>query len=379
MTIKKHCEQIFFEGEKFFSSLIKDISKATKFIEMETYIYMDDKIGQRVAVSLAAAAKRGVKVRLLVDGCGTSNWGGRITRKLEKSGAETRIYHPFPWRFWHWGRSVIKAPFLLKILYLILRVNRRNHRKVCLIDNQIAYVSSFNVTSCHLRVDKGGKGWRDTGVRVENSDMTELQNAFEGAWDHLTFRERFQRLFQQINTKSPIRLNNSRHRRRVLYKNLLRRIARCKERIWITNAYFVPDNFLLKKLKDAAEKGVDVRIMLPHKSDVLFLPWTSTTFYEQLLKAGVKIFEYLPSMLHAKTIILDDWMMVGSSNLNHRSLLHDLEVDVTLTQDESKWMLEKEFLLDLTQSKEINLENWHTRPFYQRFFGRLMLYVKYMC
>jgi cardiolipin synthase len=107
------------------------------------------------------------------------------------------------------------------------------------------------------------------------------------------------------------------------------------------------------------------------------MPWTSATFYHSLLQSGVRIFEYLPSMLHAKALILDDWVTIGSSNLNHRSLLHDLEIDVNIRLSESKKIIINQFMADLQNSKEVFLDYWQDRPYYQRIFGRLLLYVKY--
>ena len=107
------------------------------------------------------------------------------------------------------------------------------------------------------------------------------------------------------------------------------------------------------------------------------MPWASATFYEQLLPANVRIFEYNNTVLHAKTLIIDDWMLVGSSNLNHRSLLHDLEADVNIQSKESKLSLEKQFLIDIKNSKEINLENWSRRSWYKRLMGQIMLTLKY--
>ena len=195
---------------------------------------------------------------------------------------------------------------------------------------------------------------------------------------HRTIRERVRESFRQLRKNPIIRLNYTRHRRRILHKNLLRKITQAQLRIWITNAYFVPDNFLLRRLRDAAKSGVDVRILLPKNSDIMIMPWTSSTFYYNLLKSGVRIFEYLPSNLHAKTLIIDDWSSVGSSNLNHRSLLHDLEADINVRQASSKKILEDQFLTDLTQSKEITFNTWKQhRPWRQRIIGQLALYLKY--
>lgn len=357
--------------------MLSDISQAKKSIDLETYIFNGDSLGDTVAEALIQAAKRNVSVRVHVDGAGTPVWGGNMTKRLERAGVETRIFHPFPWRMWHWSRSFVKLPKLLKAIYLLLKINSRNHRKVVIIDDNICYVGSFNISKCHLSKEQGGDYWRDTGVRITNAELTNLKQSFDAAWDHLPIQERLRSIFLYINKNPTFRLNNTRHRRRILHKNLLRRVGNAHKRIWITNAYFVPDNFLLKKLREAAELGIDVRILLPHKSDIFVMPWASTAFYFKLLKAGVRIFEYTNTILHAKTLIIDDWMTVGSSNLNQRSLLHDLEVDVNITSIESKKIIEQQFLIDLKTANEISLDNWQQRPWYQRFIGWLALYMKY--
>jgi cardiolipin synthase A/B len=371
-------EEIFFDGSSYFDALIKDLEKAQTSIDIETYIFKFDELGKKILSALEQCAKRNVKTRILVDGAGTPKWGGNLINRLEKAGGETRIFHPFPWRLWQWSHSVVRVPVILKAIYLFLKINSRNHRKTCVIDTNIIYVGSFNIDKCHLTKDKLGDGWRDAGIRLANVDINPLKQAFDAAWNHAPIQERIRQIFKHVQTNPIIRLNNTRHRRRILYKNLLRRIKSCKNRIWITNAYFVPDKFLLKALKDAARSGIDVRILLPRKSDVLFMPWASATFYESLLKSGVRIFEYLPSMLHAKTLILDDWISVGSSNLNHRSLLHDLEIDINTRRLESKQLIEKQFLQDLENAKEINSASLEKRRFYQRIIGNLSLYAKYL-
>lgn len=371
-------EQLFFSGAAHFRALLHDIEHAQHSIALETYLFKKDHLGIRITQALCTAAKRGVSVRVMVDGAGSPYWTTHTARTLERAGAHTKVFHPFPWQLWNWSRAVVKVPFLLQWIYFLLKANSRNHRKVCIIDQRIAYVGSFNIAKCHLEREAGGDDWRDTSVRIEHTSINDLINAFEAAWDHRTIKERVRDAFHQVRSEPRIRLNFTRHRRRILYKQLLRRMEQCRKRIWITNAYFVPDNFLLKRLRDAARRGIDVRILLPKKSDVLMMPWASSTFYYNLLAAGVRIFEYLPSMLHAKTLILDDWASVGSSNLNHRSLLHDLEADITLHHTENTQQLIQRFSIDLQQAREISLNSWHIqRPLRQRLMGKLVLYMKY--
>ena len=371
-------EKIYANGSAYFNALVNDIHHAKNSIDLETFIFDKDHLGDRIIEALEQAAQRGVHVRILVDGAGSPLWGTHYAKRLEHSGAKTRVFHPFPWQMWNWSRSVVKLPWMLKMIYLFLKSNSRNHRKVCIIDESIAYIGSVNISKCHLGKAEGGDNWRDTSIRITGANLSGLIDAFNCAWSHRSIKERLREIFQHMRQDPIIRLNHTRHRRRILHKNLLRRIANCKHRVWITNAYFVPDNFLLRKLKEAAHKGVDVRILLPKKSDVIMMPWATSTFYYSLLKTGIRIFEYLPSMLHAKSIIIDDWASVGSTNLNHRSLLHDLEADVKITLRESKQFLEKLFLEDINQSREVGLDTWYRiRPFRQRFLGRIVLYLKY--
>jgi len=370
-------EKIYTDGGNYFRAMISDIGNAQSSINLETYIFKHDELGSRVAKALHAAATRGVKIRIVVDGAGSPSWGGSFARKLEKTGIESKVFHPFPWRFWQWSRSIARLPLLVRIIYLFLNANRRNHRKICMIDNSIVYVGSFNIDKCHLSHSDGGDNWRDMGIRLINTKVDILKHSFDALWHQHDIQERIREIFKQVNKNPTFRLNNSWYRRRILYKNLLKRISRCRGRIWITNSYFVPDSRLLRKLRDAAECGVDVRILLPRKSDVFIMPLAASAFYRSLLSAGVKIYEYLPNILHAKCLLIDDWVILGSSNLNHRSLLHDLEVDVNVKSEQSKQLLEQEFLSDLEQSQQITLENWTPKPIFQRVIGRLSLYCKY--
>lgn len=371
-------EKIFSNGSTYFDALIDDIANAKQTIELETYIFNRDTIGKRIATALMDAAKRGVMVRVLVDGAGSPFWSATYAKHLEKAGVKTKVFHPLPWQLWNWSRAARKLPILLQLIYSFFKANSRNHRKTCLIDTKIAYISSVNIIEWHLTTEEGGKNWRDTSVRLTGVDLSELNKAFEIAWTSRTIKERLRDAFQHIRKEPRMRLNYTRHRRRILYKNLLRRMRLAQRRIWITNAYFVPDNFLLKRLKEAALNGVDVRIVLPQKSNIQLVQWASSTFYYSLLKAGIKIYEYSPGMLHAKSLILDDWMLIGSSNLNHRSLLHDLEADITIFTDSAKKTLEQLFLKDLTHSKQLHLGNWKAiQPLHQRILGRLALYLKY--
>jgi len=367
-------ERLYVRGDEFFIDLLRDINSATRQVELETYIFELDTVGRAFIAALGHAHRRGVRVRLLLDGVGLPLAGGSLLAALEEAGFPFRIFHPIPWFFRHWRHMAGGRAMPPRFTRLLTRLNNRNHRKVCSIDRRIAWIGSFNICALHLPVAHGGEEWRDTAVRIENVDTQRIERAFQRAWNPWRWRPMRRRASPP---RSSFRLNDTRRHRRALVRDLLRRIGRSKRRIWITNGYFVPDERLLHALNRAAKQGVDVRIILPLVSDVFFMPWTSATFYGSLLDHGVKIYEYQPGVLHAKTIIIDDWMTVGSSNMNSRSLRHDLEVDYVVSQTDTKMALVSEFLRDLNHSQEILRAAYPNRPLWQRFLAHLILFAKY--
>ena len=363
-------------NDAYYQALLADILEAKQSIDLEVYIFAEDALGLKIANALAAAAKRGVKVRVLVDGVGTS-WGGEISILMEKAGVVTRVFHPLPWVLRHFLKTHMKTSLFSKMIYLIHKINKRNHRKTSLIDHEIAYVGSANMSRSHLSREANGEGFRDTTVRISGVNFQPLEVAFERAWHRYPLYERATFIFQKVKYNSYFRLNDSWRRRRALYKEMLKRLSHSQKRIWITNAYFIPDSVLLKKLIQAARRGVEVKILLPYRSDVFIYPLISAFFYTQLLKSGIEIFEYKPSVLHAKILMLDDWYCVGSSNLNYRSLRHDLEVDVNLQTQAAKIILEKQFMLDLDQAQKVDLEQIKQQPRYKKIFAWILLYLQY--
>lgn len=387
-------EELFHDSDQFFEALLREIRGARESVEFETYIYADDDSGRRVANELMAAARRGVRVRATIDGVGSPSFATRFLPLLEAQGAEARIYHPPPWSaLLHPFRTHDSSRLVGRFLHYLQRLNRRNHRKVCVIDGRAAWVGSANVSNCHLREHSGSRAWRDTGARVEGPDVPLLGLAFEKAWQE-SWAPRRRRVREWIRGKmtekklseirrpaqapgSLVRLNHTRALRQAAYREFLRRILDAKRRVWITNPYFVPEGLLLRVLAISALSGVDVRILVPSKSDVFFMKWAASAYYGSLLKSGVRIFEYLPTILHAKNFIIDDWASIGSNNLNHRSLIHDLEVDVVLETRESLLSLERQFLIDLTDSREVSLQEWRLTPWYRRLAVRIVLLFRH--
>lgn len=364
-------ETVFTSGKPYFDYLVAAIDSAKYSVDLETYIFTFDKTGLRVAEALANAAHRGVKVRLLIDGAGSFvSWHDKMHQKLVSQGVQVRIFHPFPWHPQSHDNHNPSIPD--RIIHMLLNLNRRNHRKTCLIDKSIAFAGSMNISHCHVG-QTPDQGWRDTAVQFSGIDLTPLVKAFEQAWTQTRFYSFSKKKEQEKPQASrTIRLNDSWRNRKAMSKSLQQRLKYAKEKIWVTSAYFVPDNITLRRLIIAARRGVDVRILVPHKSDVFYMPWISATFYPILIKHGVKIYEYHPKMLHAKTIVVDNWVIVGSSNLNHRSLLHDLEIDICLQKTISRQIIETQFLEDLKDSHVIDNQSLYAKPLYKRAIGFLL-------
>lgn len=360
------------DAADYFRRLQEDIQQAKSSIECESYILENDPVGNEIVDALCKACERGIIVRLMVDGFGSSPWIQAVISKLTWHGGQVRVYHPMPWHFWQWGLAINQQSFLKKFIFLFNVINRRNHRKICIIDASIHWLGSFNLTSVHLRKELGGENWRDTAIRIETSNP-EARTAFNRIWQHKHFKPK------HLPTDFPgfFRINDSRKKRRLLYRDLLSRITRSSTCIRLTTPYFIPEPRLIKRLKNAAQRGVKVQLLLPGVSDVFFIPWASSLLYRELIEAGVEIYEYQAGILHAKTLLVDNWATVGSSNMNSRSIFHDLEIDYVLQNRESVCTLENHFIDDLKQSKAVCLADIQKRNLIIKLLGRIALYLRY--
>ena len=351
-------ETLFIRGDDFFSALLKDISSAQHSIELESYIFSYDSLGKKIIGALSKAAERGVNVRVLIDGIGSADDGEYIARLLGEQGIEVKIYHPLPWQVkrFHW--SVKQGSLFWRLLYFIQRINKRNHRKLCIIDNIHAWTGSLNISVKHLSIKNGGEGWHDFGVCISGKTVPPIKATFEALWQKKRQLLRSKPFTNFISNLSP-------HMRSKKNHYLLCKIGGASQRIWISSSYFSPSRVFLRALRFAAcKRGIDINLIVPAKSDVPFFPLLTASYYADLLKMGVSIFEYTPAFLHAKAILIDDICLIGSSNLNHRSLLHDLELDVVLTTPKAVRDLENQFVEDMNISKKITPKHLQRRAWY---------------
>ncbi len=380
-------EKLYFKGNDFFKDVLNAIRLSKNSVDFEVYIYEKGILGNRVASALIQAARRGVKVRLLVDGIGSPDCVSDYGEMFRKSRVRFRVYRHLPHFFNLFSRPFAflytgKALHRLRILWF--RMNRRDHRKLFMVDRERIWLGGFNVSDEHLESVAGKKAWRDTGMRLSGVRDKAFRLAFNTAWHDKVHRRlwRFYRgkLIAWLSRKSDshsIQINATRRLRKRFHKELLGRLRSVRRRIWVTTPYFIPALPVFRALLRASLQGCDVRLVLPEKSDIPFVRWASMTFFAPLLKAGCRIFEYHKSILHAKTLLVDDWSLLGSSNFNHRSFLFDLEVDVVPQKPASLKALERQYAFDYRQSREIIFPDLNLRPYWDRFLTWLFFRLRH--
>ena len=250
-----------------------------------------------------------------------------------------------------WSRQ--SGGMVWKFLTFLLNINRRNHRKLCVVDGENAWLGSFNITADHLPVAAGGQGWRDYGVELTGPRVATLVEGFESLW--LRTRSRLRRGFL-----SGYLSNRSLSARALKNRFVARSVVTAQHRVWLVSAYFLPTASLRRALLQACRNGAEVCLLLPERSDVTVFPRLSSHYYHELLLAGARIFLYRPGILHAKALMVDDFAIMGSSNWNYRSTLHDLELDVVLRHADTLADLEAVMREDAAESHELSLAELRT-------------------
>lgn len=360
----------------YFTQLKARLAAAQKTIDLEFYIFDLDSVGKSIIAILAAAVKRGVTVRLLIDGIGSHEWDTATIDQVRKAGIRLRIFHPLPWRFWQWRHGKKFQSIVEKIFYLSRFLNSRTHRKYCIIDEKIAFVGSANISG-NKKTDNHNIAWHNITAEIHHDKLDNLQYAFNKAWGGIKFKHDVKFFFEKINVNPLFRLNYTYRLRRKLYKDLLMRLRNAKKHIWITAAYFVPKTSLIKQLIKAANAGIDVTLVMPRHSDVAGMKLLIRTYYPLLLKAGIKIYEYKKGLLHTKLLIIDDWYCLGSSNLNYRSFYYDLEVDVNISTPSAQKVLNKQFVEYCADAEAISLDTLKHVSLLDQYFSKLLLMIKY--
>ncbi len=341
--------EIFVDGRLHFEDLLASLKKARVYIHLQYYIIRNDGLGRQVLNLLVAKAREGVEVRLLYDGMGCMRLPRNFFRPLLEAGGHVASFFP---------------PFLP---YINLRINYRNHRKICVIDGRQAYVGGFNIGDEYLGLSKLGY-WRDTHIRIEGSAVMGLAFRFLLDWrfaarDYAPVDEKY---FPYYNTdgETGIQIVSSGPDSRwaAIKDGFLKMISSAQQRLYIQTPYFIPDESILEALKVAALSGVDVRLVIPEKEDHLFVHWASLSYVGELLEAGVSCYTYKKGFIHSKMMVMDSFIStVGTANLDIRSFNLNFEVNAFIYDEDISTQLEAIFMRDLDDCEELTREQYLQR------------------
>lgn len=345
-------EVLYLNQDQYFSDMIKGIAQARESVEIEMYIYERGVLGDRITDALVQARTRNVSVRVLIDGIGSPAFSTTYEERLKNNGVQVKYYRTWSW-FYHRVPGE-PAAWTSKLYYRFARLNRGNHRKICLIDKKTLWTGSANISDVHLREVYRDKAWKDLGVCVEGKDIRIAKRALDLAF--------LKGVSLELKVRLPklLVINQTFFQKPLQRAVQLKLLQSAKQRIWIQTPYFVPLPRVARRLVKKAAEGVDVRVLVPQKNDVWIIPWLSFSYFRLLSRRGVKIYEYPGEFIHQKLYIIDDWICMGSTNLNHRSFLHDLEIDVVITHENNKAQLEQSFLQDQNNSRLLDQKIWDT-------------------
>ena len=342
--------EIYIDGEDKFKALLDSIDKAKHYIHLQYYIFKSDGLGKKVIELLCKKAQEGVEVKLLVDGMGGRKLSKKCINKLKASGVEYGIFFP---------------PF---VPLISLRINYRNHRKICIIDGKEAFIGGFNVGDEYIGLSKKFGYWRDTHIKIKGSAISSLQWRFFLDWRFATGKEitRCQTYLAEEDTLGNIGIqivsSGPDSKWPSVKDGYLKMISNAREKVYIESPYFIPDDSIFEALKLAGLSGLDTRVMIPCKPDHPFVYWASMSYIGELLQAGVKFYTYEKGFLHSKVVLMDDFVSsVGTANLDIRSFKLNFEVNAFIYDESINLKLTDRFLNDLQYCKEITLEEYNNR------------------
>ncbi len=360
--------RVFTSGASMLDNLLRDIAAARHHIHVEFYIIEDDRIGRMVREALAAKAREGVSVRLVYDDVGCWNVKNRFFREMEKEGIQVGAFLP------------VRFPKLTS------KVDFRNHRKIVVIDAIVGYVGGMNLAERYFYPGaKGTPAWRDTHLRMMGNAVAGLQRAFLSDWYVATGQTITSQVYYPKEEECRKLLAADREpfvSRSVLIQivtsiptapwpdimqGMILAILRAKKYCYLQSPYFMPTERMLFALQTAALAGVDIRLMIPERTDKRFLTWASRSFLHDVIRAGVRVYLYLPGFLHSKTLVCDDTLMsCGSTNIDFRSFERNFEVNAFVYDREAALMMKRTFLEDQSRCRLLNLETWEKRSIWCR-------------
>lgn len=351
--------EILQNGDEFFPALLQDIAASRESIHIETYVWWKGEICEQIAEALAAKARKGVEVRLQLDAVGAQEGDEKLFEMMEAAGVRIARFHPFE----------------LADLGLF---NNRTHRKIAIFDGRVAHVFGHGIAQEWTGHAQDEEHWRDTGVRLQGPIVGAVQSVFSENWLEQTSEPIVgERYFPPLEPAGTVRAQmvasspqGGVSRLELLYKLA---IATAQKELLIQNPYFIPDGEVVGLIDKAVQRGVDVSIMLPGAvTDSSIVRHAGHRHYEDLLRHGVKIYEYRPTLNHQKILIVDRvWAHVGSANFDDRSLDINDEASVGIIDAEVAGRLRAAFTEDLKSSTEVTLAEWQKRSAWHRLVDRV--------
>jgi cardiolipin synthase len=346
----------YHEGRPAFDAMLEAIRSARHHVHLETFIFQPDTTGQTVLDALSERARQGVEVRLLYDAMGTHRLSKRLLQSLRNAGGKYSLFLP------------------INPLRRRIQINMRNHRKLLIVDGRVAFTGGLNVGDEYLCRSQRFGFWRDTHLRLQGPAVAGLQRIFAEDWDFAAGetlqdpayfpRPRADGSFAvQIIESGPDR------EQKTIREVYFAAILRARRRVWIASPYFVPDPGLLDAISLAGYLGLDVRLLCQYHPDKWIPYFAARYYFNEVLGAGVKVYQYTKGMMHAKVLLVDDdWASVGSANLDNRSMYLNFEVNCLLYSPAAVAELERAFRHDLTTAIRLDPVVFQNRPF----TGRLL-------
>lgn len=341
-------------GKATFDSIIEALESAQRFIHLEYYIFVNDQVGQRILEVLKRKAAQGVEVRLIVDDVGS--W------ELKQDFFDDLATHH------------IEAYSFLQVRFptFTSKVNYRNHRKIVIVDGEVGFLGGINIADRYLDGDKSYGIWRDMHLRIQGDAVNAIQMVFLIDWFFVSQKDIADPIYfppkkTEGNKLVQISASGPDSDWPAIMMGFFQAICLAKKYVYVTTPYFMPSESVLLALKAAAMGGVDVRILLPEKSDAFFTMLCTKSYIEEMLEADVKIYFYTKGFLHSKMLVIDDELCtIGTTNMDFRSFEQNFEVNAFIYDEEVATEVKSYFIEDLKDAYPLNLKMWEKRSRWQK-------------
>jgi cardiolipin synthase A/B len=370
---RNNCVELLIDGPATYRKMLDSIRDARELVYLETYIFADDEVGRTFASALKETKARGVTIAIIYDSVGSIASDGAFFDELERAGIRIIQYNSI---------NPLKG--------MLSKLNNRGHRKLLIVDRHIAFTGGINLSETYSSSSSAGgrhdplrNGWRDTQIAVTGPAVSGFLKTFVDRWCRITGESLPSPQPQKAGgagseTVGIVTATGGQGRRSAIVGAYEAAIESARERVWITQAYFAPARGFVNKLKKAAKRGVDVRIIVPGITDSPLVRHASRSWYGKLLKKQIRIYESTHALLHAKTAVIDGiWSTVGTSNLDYRSFLHNDEINAVILGRRFGSRMEQQFRKDMENCRPVDLETWRRRPFMDKLVERLSRTVEY--